>query len=154
MKCEEARENCCRCSCIGELSFDEEERLEVHIDECPSCRAETARQRRLHQLLDESEPALPEGLLTGARLELRSRLRHERKPASLFWSRLSEFFTIRMVPAPAVQFLGAIALVAAGFFGARIAPFGGGDSEAGLMGATRPSGCATLSLASRTGYSW
>ncbi len=139
MRCDEAR-RLMPLFLYHELGFDEEERLELHLDDCPACREETARQRRLHQLLDEAEPALPEGLLTGARLELRSRLRQERKPASLFWSRLSEFFTIRAVPAPAAaRILGAVALVAVGFFGARVTqsgPFrGGGESQAGLMAA-------------------
>lgn len=141
MRCDEAR-RLMPLFLYHELGFDEEERLELHLDDCQACREETARQRRLHQLLDEAEPALPEGLLTGARLELRSRLRQERKPASLFWSRLSELFTIRAVPAPAaVQILGAVALVAAGFFGARVAPFGpfrGGESQGDVGVMTAP----------------
>jgi len=137
MKCDEAR-RLLPLYLYHELGFDEEERLELHLDGCQVCRDEVARQKRLHQLLDQAEPALPEGLLTGSRLELRSRLRQEHRPASSFWSRMSDLLAVRLVPAPAAaQILGAVALLAIGFFGARIAPFGplsrGGGSEADVL---------------------
>ena len=37
MTCEEARNNL-PLFLYGELSFDEEEQVEVHVDECPACR--------------------------------------------------------------------------------------------------------------------
>ena len=36
----------------GELSFDEEERVESHLDACPDCRQALERQKMLHDAID------------------------------------------------------------------------------------------------------
>jgi len=46
MKCEEARSTL-TLFLYGELSFEEEERLELHIDECVGCRIALERERSL-----------------------------------------------------------------------------------------------------------
>ena len=47
----------------GELSFDEEERVETHLDGCVDCRATLDRQKALHAAFDglavEPPPSLP-----------------------------------------------------------------------------------------------
>ena len=44
MTCEEARKNL-PLFLYGELSFDEEELVEVHMDECAACREALAREK-------------------------------------------------------------------------------------------------------------
>jgi hypothetical protein len=134
MKCEEAGKFL-PLFLYGELSFGEEERLEVHIDECATCRSALDRERALHKALNAGELLPSEELLGECRRELRRRVAHLEPPQAGFWSRLKEGFTIRIHPfAPAAQPLGAVALVALGFFAARVVPaeFGGRFGAAGL----------------------
>jgi len=122
MKCEEAA-RLLPLYLYGELDFDEEETLESHLDECEKCRREVERQHKLNEVLDAAAMHVDDGMLTGARLESRSRLKREPRLHQSSWDRLAEMFSIRFAPAPALaQSLGAIALVALGFLGARIAP--------------------------------
>jgi anti-sigma factor RsiW len=105
----------------GELSPEEEERLEAHVHVCESCRRELEAQKRLHRAMDRREVELPPELLAGCRADL---LREVRKRAAGaappswrervfgFWSALGA------VRQPA----GALALVALGFFAARFTP--------------------------------
>ena len=124
MKCEEAG-RLLSLYLYGELGFDEEERLELHLDGCEACRQERERQRRLHELLDSAALQMDDGMLTGARLESRSRLKREPRPHPGWWEHLGEMFSIRFAPAPVLaQSLGAVALVAIGFLGARVVPLG------------------------------
>jgi hypothetical protein len=134
MKCEEATKFL-PLFLYGELSFEEEERLETHIDECDACRGALDRERALHKALDAGELLPSEELLATCRNELRRRVAHIEPAQGGFWSRLREGFTIRIHPlAPVAQPLGALALVALGFFGARVIPadFGGRLATAGL----------------------
>ncbi|HML18919.1 MAG TPA: zf-HC2 domain-containing protein, partial [Bryobacteraceae bacterium] len=39
----------------GELSFEEEERVESHLDQCAACREALGRERVLHQAFDNVE---------------------------------------------------------------------------------------------------
>ncbi len=54
MTCEEARKNL-PLFLYGELSFDEEELVEVHIDECAACRKALAREKAMFAALDGVE---------------------------------------------------------------------------------------------------
>ena len=54
MKCEEARKTL-PLFLYGELSFEEEERLELHIDECAGCRIALEREKSLFKSLDAAE---------------------------------------------------------------------------------------------------
>lgn len=124
MKCDEAA-RLLPLYLYGELDFDEEERLELHLDDCEPCRGEVNRQRKLNELLDGAGLRIDDGMLTSARLEARARLRHEPRMHESWWTRAGEMFSIRFAPAPMLaQSLGAIALVALGFLGARVGPFG------------------------------
>ena len=62
MKCEEAR-NTLPLFLYGELAFEEEERLEMHIDECAGCRIALEREKSLFKSLDAAEAWNPEGLV-------------------------------------------------------------------------------------------
>lgn len=124
MKCEEAA-RMLPLYLYGELGFAEEERLELHLDECELCRAGVDRQRRLNDLLDAAAIQVDDGMLTGARLESRSRLKQEPRLHQAWWAHLGDMFSIRFAPAPMLaQSLGAVALIAVGFLGARVAPVG------------------------------
>ena len=119
MKCESAREELAL-FLYGELSFDQEERLEQHLEGCPECRAELERERRLQAAGRSQELEVDPELLKNCRRDLHFRGRGARPGearARDWWSWLRW-----RVLGPA----GALALVAAGFFGARIGMTGGG----------------------------
>ena len=73
MTCEEAKKNL-PLFLYGELSFDEEELVEVHIDECASCRGELAREKAMFAALDGVELVPSPEALAESRNELRRRL--------------------------------------------------------------------------------
>ncbi len=124
MKCDEAA-RMLPLYLYGELDFDEEERLETHLDGCEPCRLAVARQRRMNELLDAAALRVDDGMLTSVRLEARARLKQEPRLHQSWWSHVSDMFSIRFAPAPMLaQSLGAIALIALGFLGARVAPLG------------------------------
>jgi len=140
MTCEEARKNLAL-FLYGELSFDEEELVEVHIDECAQCRAELERERALFAALDRAAIAPAPRALDEARAELHRRLALETSPAhashgSGFWDKLREGFTIHFHFAPGIaQVVGAAAMLALGFLTARVTPssFLGNSRQAGLV---------------------
>jgi len=115
--------------CYGEVDSDAEERMESHFAECPMCREELARNRVFLELLDTREDARRNddaaSLLMACRTDLRQKLAEESRPPrpGLLDSlrRLAQFHIPLKVP------VGAMALVALGFFGARFTPekFGG-----------------------------
>jgi len=140
MTCEEARKNLAL-FLYGELSFDEEDLVEVHIDECAQCRAELQREKALFAALDGAEAVPAPHALEDARAELHRRLGMEAAPAhalhgSGFWDKLREGFTIHFHFAPGIaQVVGAAAMLALGFLTARVAPnsFLGNARQAGLL---------------------
>jgi HEAT repeats/Putative zinc-finger len=119
----------------GELSFDEEELVETHLDGCAECRAALDRQRSLHAAFDSVAVEPPASLLRECRAELGAALELEARPApqESWWDHFVGMLTGASVLRPA----GAMALLALGFFAARFTPllsqpFGGGLSEAGV----------------------
>ncbi len=123
----------------GELSFDEEELVETHLDGCAECRAALDRQRSLHAAFDSVAVPPPASLLRecraelGAALELEARPTHVNQGHESWWDHFVGMLTGASVLRPA----GAMALLALGFFAARMTPllsqpFGGGLSEAGM----------------------
>jgi hypothetical protein len=122
MKCDEARETF-PLFLYGELSFEEEERLELHIDECPGCRLALAREKALMKSLDAAEMLPSQELLDDCRAELHQRLAHMEAQPVNFWDRLRQGFTIHFHFAPGLmQPLGALAMLLLGFFAARMTP--------------------------------
>ncbi len=122
MKCEEAIKTL-PLFLYGELSFEEEERLELHIDECAGCRIALERERSLFKSLDAAEVTPGRELLENCRGELRSRLAHVEREDDSFWSKLRQGFTIHFHFAPGwAQPAGWAAMLALGFLAARLTP--------------------------------
>src|SRR5271170_4944984 len=106
MTCDEARKNL-PLFLYGELSFDEEELVEVHVDECDACREELAREKAMFAALDDVELVPSPEALAGSRAELRRRLALVNQPPHAsdpgrpgFWDKIREGFTIHFHFAP------------------------------------------------------
>ncbi len=129
MTCEEARKNL-PLFLYGELSFDEEELVEVHVDECAECRRALARERALFAALDRVELVPSADALAESRAELWRRLAQDKAPleasnpaASSFWDKIRQGFTIHFHFAPGIaQVAGAAVMLILGFLTARVAP--------------------------------
>ena len=113
----------------GELSFDEEERIETHLDGCAECRGAREREKEFSAGFDSLAVEPPASLLRECRAELEARLRSEPPPHAAkpgwweeFTSALSVFpslrLDLRLVRGP----VGALAMLALGFAAARLAP--------------------------------
>jgi hypothetical protein len=124
----------------GELSFDEEERVESHLDACVDCRKALERQREVQMALDNIAIEPAPSLLRSCREDLHYRLVEEEAGGHAgrkrgWWEQLTDTLTGRsgsgwLKPA------GALTLVALGFVGARSLPsgsLGGGLFQAGVM---------------------
>jgi hypothetical protein len=108
----------------GELIAEEEDQVEQHLHDCPACTREMERQRGLSAALDARAAADPPHLLAECRADLMAaiqggapRLPQARKgPWTLFLEALGGTLdSVRHVPTP----VGALALIALGFFCAR-----------------------------------
>jgi anti-sigma factor RsiW len=143
MTCEEARKNL-PLFLYGELSFDEEELVEVHMDECAACRVALAREKALFQALDGAELVPAPELLEESRAELQRRLQTIRgggieTRGAGWWNKFREGFTVRFHFAPGIaQVAGAAAMLLLGFLTARVAPssFLGNFHSAGMVDPT------------------
>src|ERR1700704_2163783 len=102
MKCEEVKKTL-PLFLYGELSFDEEERLEVHIDECASCRGVLERERAMFKALDSAEMAPTQNLLERCRAELRSGLARVQPERNKFWDKFLQGFSIQFHFAPGLM---------------------------------------------------
>ena len=125
MKCDDARKTL-PLFLYGELSFEDEEQLEVHIDECDACRDALAREKLLFKSLDAAEIVPSAELLA----------EHAAPERASFWDKIRQGFTINFHFAPGImQPIGALAMLAIGFFGARVTPasFLGSLHSAGLV---------------------
>lgn len=104
-----------------ELSFEEEEAIEAHAVTCGDCRAALDTERRLHAAFGSNDSTLPAGLLNGCRDRLAVQLTAE--PAVGMSGRVRRWFqSIRWSPDLVLRPLGGLALIAVGFFGARLLP--------------------------------
>jgi hypothetical protein len=116
----------------GELNFDEEERVESHLDTCAECRAALQHQRALHDALDGVAVTPSPALLSRCREDLTQLLGHE-KPASWkpsWWRQMTGGWNIQFL-----RPMTAMALLAVGFFAAKVTPglnFPGGVASMGL----------------------
>jgi HEAT repeats/Putative zinc-finger len=114
----------------GELSFDEEERVDAHLDGCAACRRDLERQRALHTAFDEFAVEPPAALLRECRADLAAALRLGISPRTEkqgWWDRMTGW-----ISAPLLRPAGAFALVLLGFVGAKLLP-NVGD---GILGGT------------------
>jgi hypothetical protein len=137
----------------GELSFDDEERLESHLGSCTDCSAGFEREKSLHASLDGVEITPSPSLLRVCREELRARLIEEsvmpRAAARVgWWEQFTDLLTGRkagfdsgmsgrggFIWKPAA----ALSLIAIGFFAARLTPVfsmvgNGGQRLSGIAG--------------------
>lgn len=124
MTCEETRKTL-PLFLYGELSFDEEEQVEAHMDECDACRTALAREKAMFAALDRSEMEPAPEALEDSRMELRRRLAHSEHPIrrSNWWDKVREGFTIHFHFAPGIaQVAGAAAMLVLGFLTARMTP--------------------------------
>ena len=112
----------------GELSFDEEESVESHLEGCEACRQGLERERAMHEQLYAMEVRPQFGMLARSREQLRRSMAVAPVRESL-WQKLRNGFTIHVHPIPAgLQPVGAIALIAMGFFAARMIPASKGSA--------------------------
>lgn len=109
----------------GELTFDEEELVERHLESCADCRAELDKQRRIGELVSAQALEAPRELLSRCRRDLKFKAAHlVRAPESRpgFLARAGQALRVMLGPS-AGAFLkpaGAVALLAVGFFAARV----------------------------------
>jgi HEAT repeats/Putative zinc-finger len=102
----------------GELSFDEEERVESHLDSCAECRRALAHQRVLHEAVDSLAVTPSPALLSRSREDLSAQLDRERAARmGTWWHQLTAGWKIQFLR-PA----GAVALLAMGFLAAKATP--------------------------------
>jgi hypothetical protein len=127
MNCEKARDEF-PLLLYGELSFDQEETLERHLDVCAACRTALECEKALHSALDLSDLTPPAGLLTSSRRQLFSQLAAESKVrTSHGW-----FGSISQLLSGAwLKPVGAVALLFIGFAGARLTMPGSGGPALG-----------------------
>jgi hypothetical protein len=120
--------------CYGEISSEIEEALESHLGDCVACQTELARHRKFLELLDERDPMVDAGLLVECRNNLSRAVRRQVAVESSHsagwrgWQRATEYLRdLSRVHIPFRIPVGAMALMALGFFGARYTPekFGG-----------------------------
>jgi hypothetical protein len=121
----------------GELTPEEEDRLEQHLHECANCTRQMDRQTELSAALDGRRMDLPPTLLEDCREDLMAAIQGgagvidgpAKGPWTLFLEAVgATFSSLGRIQRP----VGALALIAVGFFAARI---GGG----GLQLASNPS---------------
>lgn len=130
-----------------ELTLEDENALHEHMQACDRCREAYVREQSVHQALDEAEAEVPADLLVRCRTGLRRGMENQGKRPG-FWRRLWDL----EIPVPGLLWkpAGALALVALGFFGARVAPFPG-SAPAAVAARVRsidvePSGAVKLVL--------
>jgi anti-sigma factor RsiW len=112
----------------GELPAEEEERVEDHLDDCEPCRGELERLRAVAAALDRREMPVSDALLSECRDDLMAAIRSGAAPAALpaqphRGPSLSERFSALAAALWGLrQPIGAVALLAVGFFSAQFTP--------------------------------
>jgi len=123
----------------GELSFDEEEKMETHLDACADCRTALVAQRRLHEAMDGVAVTPSPALLNRCREDFFEWMDAQEMSASQgmrapetkvlreetggWWKRFVDSLTGESTwKFGALKPVGALTLIAVGFFGARLAP--------------------------------
>ncbi len=103
----------------GELSIEEEQAFQDHLEACVACRKAFEEEKAIHELLDRREESPSAALLARCRRDLNLRLEAARQRPSGWkgWFR-NPLPALRIAPAFARP-VGAVALVAVGFFAAR-----------------------------------
>jgi reverse gyrase len=98
-----------------ELSTQDRQDIEKHIEECAECQAELEELKKFHSVLAQHTPSfVTDTLLQEARRELRGALRSERLKQSI-WEKLAERVRIFTLPQYKIAF-GAVGALAVGLF--------------------------------------
>src|SRR5580658_7574653 len=85
----------------GELSFDQEERVEAHLDTCEECSSALEKEKALHAAFDSVETGPSASLLRDCREDLRLRLTEEgSRPEAVaaqsgWWDRFVDAITLQ-----------------------------------------------------------
>lgn len=124
MTCEDARRSIPLIR-YAETSFDEEEAVHEHLEVCDACRAEFEAAKTLHGWLDDRELELSPFLLRRSRDRLAAAIAAERGRHSSWFAGFKSAFAGSAWFSGFAKPAGALALVALGFFGSRIAPLNG-----------------------------
>jgi anti-sigma factor RsiW len=112
----------------GELPAEEEERVEDHLDSCEPCRGELERLRSVAAALDRREMPVPDELMSECRGDLMAAIHAGVSPApvpepSHRGPSLGERFSALAAALWGLrQPIGAVALLAVGYFGAQLTP--------------------------------
>jgi anti-sigma factor RsiW len=132
----------------GELGFDDEERVESHLDACAECRTALEREKAVHSAFDGIEITPAPSLLRECREDLRVRLMEEEAaphPARAgWWDKFVDSITLRpssgLFSGGLMRPAGALTLIALGFVAARMLPVMnfGGRSPYGAMSLAEP----------------
>lgn len=129
MNCENVKDLLVLLNC-GELSFEDEETVETHLESCPECAAERRRLERLDALLESDTVEVPPELLARCRRDLSERLKSESPQRAWFspaaWLR-------NLSSAPWLKPAAALTLLAVGFAGGKLV-----RSGAPQVAVTRP----------------
>ena len=122
----------------GELSFEDEETVAGHLDDCAGCREQLEREKRMQSALDGARVTPSADLLERCRLELPRTIRDAGAVPGGRAGWLRRLLSPG-IPSPGwLRPLGAVALLAVGFFAARYtAPGTGGPTAAPESVATR-----------------
>ena len=106
----------------GELSFDQEERIESHLDHCPDCRAALAREKALHAAFDNLEITPSPSLAHDCREDFLAVLLNEEAPPAPvpqgWWEKFTDAITLRPAGAFGVVSIG----IVLGFAAAQMLP--------------------------------
>ncbi|WP_321476549.1 HEAT repeat domain-containing protein [uncultured Paludibaculum sp.] len=121
MTCETARQQMVL-FVYGELSFDEEEMVEQHLETCGECRAERVRLESMNALLEPGEADVPAGLLARCRRDLVVKVQEERAIPRRRIAFASLWRNWVVAPPMWLRPIGAVAMLAIGFFAARLVP--------------------------------
>ncbi|MEQ1945903.1 MAG: zf-HC2 domain-containing protein [Bryobacteraceae bacterium] len=128
----------------GELSFDEEERVDTHLDTCTDCRNAMAAQRRLHETIDEVGVMASPALLNRCREDFFELLAAQEAPVRVaaavphgeesgWWKKFVDMITGEGAwKIAALKPVGVLTLLAVGFFAARVMPEFGGSNNLDL----------------------
>jgi hypothetical protein len=113
MNCESVQESA-DLYLYGELPGQEEENIEQHLHSCAACRTELDRQKALHRSLDGLRMVPPPDLLAECRQDLFRIRPVEKKPSPWTW------FSAMWRQLAWARPVGALAMLALGFFSARL----------------------------------
>jgi HEAT repeat protein len=117
MNCQSVKKNAAL-FLYGELTIEEEQSFQDHLEACADCQGEFEKEKRVQAALSRREVEVDPALLARSRRDLALRLENAAMPRAGFgeWLRSLSDLRIAVLARPAA----ALALVALGFFGARL----------------------------------